>query len=114
MRWHPDHALELLAWSEIAPGSDQANLALDRLVDDRSPYGHWRTTWVNAWALLGMAAYASTDESLDRSVAVTVETPDGPQAFTLNPDNPTASIKLAARAGHSACPPAPTAPRSSA
>lgn len=99
MRWSSDHALELLAWSEIAPGSDQANLALDRLVQDRSPYGGWRTTWVNSWALLGMASYASSDESLESSVAITVDTPDGPKAFTLNPDTPTASLKIPLQKG---------------
>jgi uncharacterized protein YfaS (alpha-2-macroglobulin family) len=94
MRWRSDRALDLLAWSEVDPDSPEAGRALDRLVSDRSPYGGWRTTWCNAWALLGMASYAGHDPALERSVSVTVDTPDGPRVFTLNPANPTASLKL--------------------
>ncbi|RYD60879.1 MAG: hypothetical protein EOP83_18395, partial [Verrucomicrobiaceae bacterium] len=46
-----DEALSLLAWSAVEPASSEADQALEKLIQDRNPYGHWQTTWVNAWSL---------------------------------------------------------------
>ncbi len=95
MPWTSDRAIELLAWSTAAPRSHEAAAALDKLLRDRSPYGHWRTTWVNSWALLGMAEFARHDDSAGRSVAVTIEAPGGAaRTFALNSENPTATMSV--------------------
>ncbi|BCX48364.1 alpha-2-macroglobulin [Haloferula helveola] len=75
MRWQPDHAYKLLVWSVLDPGSEQAVTALDRLLRDRNPYGHWRTTWCNSWSILALAAYAETEKDL------------GPTELVLNDGN---------------------------
>ena len=62
MRWQPDGALRLMAWSAIDPNAPETTAALDKLLNDRNPYGHWRTTWVNAWSLLAMAQYSETED----------------------------------------------------
>jgi uncharacterized protein YfaS (alpha-2-macroglobulin family) len=62
MRWQPDDALELLAWSVLDRKAPQALAALDKLLRDRNPHGHWRTTWVNAWSLLALAAYVEGED----------------------------------------------------
>lgn len=94
MPWRNDRALELLARATIDPAGEETAAALDRLLRDRSPYGHWRTTWANGWALLGMAACAGPLGGGEQSVAITIQTPDGPRAITLNPEQPTASLRL--------------------
>ncbi|MFC7338354.1 alpha-2-macroglobulin [Haloferula chungangensis] len=64
MRWQPDHAYSLLAWSSIDATSDEATTAIDKLLRDRNPYGHWNTTWTNAWSLVALSAYAKAEENL--------------------------------------------------
>jgi len=58
MRWRPDEGLELLVWTAIDAKSDESVDAVVDLLQSRNPYGHWRTTWVNAWSLLALGAYA--------------------------------------------------------
>mgnify|MGYP000589699659 CR=1 FL=1 len=58
MRWRPDEGLQLLVWTAIdAEGKEAADAIVD-LLQSRNPYGHWRTTWVNAWSLMALGAYA--------------------------------------------------------
>ena len=70
MPWRNDRALELLARATLDPAGEETAAALDRLLRDRSPYGHWRTTWANGWALLGMAACAEHLGGGEQSVAI--------------------------------------------
>lgn len=95
MRWSADNALQLLAWSTIDATSPEAGGALDRLIRDRNPYGHWRTTWVNGWSLLAMSAYAENGN------AKTPETWTGDfhpplktGTVTLTKENPTFTTSL--------------------
>ncbi|WP_367870985.1 alpha-2-macroglobulin [Luteolibacter sp. Populi] len=87
MPWEADKALELLAWSAIDADSPQATAALEQLIRDRNPYGHWNTTWVNAWSLLALATYAEKhDES--QTATVTLATADGPKTIVLKSGEP--------------------------
>ncbi|MEM1083037.1 MAG: alpha-2-macroglobulin family protein [Verrucomicrobiota bacterium] len=64
MRWQPNHAYSLLAWASIDPSADETTIAIDKLLRDRNPYGHWNTTWTNAWSLIALSTYAKVEESL--------------------------------------------------
>lgn len=60
--WTPGNtadALQLLAWITIDPKASETHLALDKLLHNRNPYGHWRSTWVNGWSLLAISHYAA-------------------------------------------------------
>jgi len=100
--WMPhqaDHALRLLAWTLIDPEARQTTAALDELLHNRSPYGHWRTTWVNSWAIIAMAEYARamqvadmpstqlvlTGGAADESIALNRETPSAKRVLDLHP-----------------------------
>jgi uncharacterized protein YfaS (alpha-2-macroglobulin family) len=91
MPWRNDEALVLLVRATLDPGSKETMIALDRLLKDRSPYGHWRTTWVNAWAMLAMAECAKAEQAQDTPVTVTLATADGPSPITLGSQAPTAT-----------------------
>jgi uncharacterized protein YfaS (alpha-2-macroglobulin family) len=96
MPWTPDQAYQLIAWTAADPTGTAATNALDRMLNDRSPYGHWRTTWVNGWSLLAMAIHAATQELTDESLAINLETHQGAETINLTSDQPTAarSFKL--------------------
>ena len=110
MPWSPDRALELIAWNLIAPNGPEATATLDRMLNDRNPYGHWRSTWVNGWSLIAMGLYAANEEDTDKSVAVVLETSDGTDTIHLSNETPTAvrtltlgpNLKLKVTADHSA------------
>jgi uncharacterized protein YfaS (alpha-2-macroglobulin family) len=110
MPYSPDKALELIAWLAIDPDSPEATATLDRMLNERNPYGHWRTTWVNGWSLVAMGFYAESEANRSDSVALNLETNDGTEAIHLSPDSPTAirtlalgaNIKLNVTADHSA------------
>ncbi|MCW1884155.1 MG2 domain-containing protein [Luteolibacter flavescens] len=88
-----DHALSLLAWSAVDSESAEATTALDRMIQERNPYGHWQTTWVNGWSLLALATYAENhDESTPATVTLT--SADGPQTITLEPGKPAVSFSF--------------------
>jgi uncharacterized protein YfaS (alpha-2-macroglobulin family) len=100
MRWQPDDAMKLLAWSAIDRESAEAVAALDKMLRDRNPYGHWRTTWVNSWSLLALAAYAGDEELTPtrlviqtggeaENVTVDADRPVDTRSFALHP-----SLKL--------------------
>lgn len=103
MRWRSEPALELIAWASIDPKADETSKAFDRLLNDRNPYGHWRTTWCNGWSLVAMSMLAE-HQNAGGSVAVEIEGNDGRQVVHLSPDKPTAvrsfdlgpNLKLAA------------------
>lgn len=97
MRWQPNDALKLLAWSAIDPTSPEALAAFDKMLKDRNPYGHWRTTWVNAWALLGMAAYAG-DETWEPT-ELAIDTGGDPEVIEVGTEAPVASRRFALHPG---------------
>ena len=90
MMWRNDDALALLARATLDPGSKDTTVMLDRLLKDRSPYGHWRTTWVNAWAMLALAECAKTEKSQGEPITVTLTSAEGPVPVTLGSQEPTA------------------------
>ncbi len=91
MPWNNDRALNLLAWSAIDSSAPETTAALEALVKERNPYGHWRTTWVNAWALLALATYADHEDDAG-SATVTLTGPDGPQTLALKPGEPAITL----------------------
>lgn len=110
MPFYPDKALELIAWTSIDPSGPEALKTLDRMLNERNPYGHWRTTWVNGWSLVAMALYAEHEKNRGESVAMNLETNNGAEAIHLSPDSPTAirsmalgqNLKLNVTADHNA------------
>ncbi|MGB6220424.1 alpha-2-macroglobulin family protein [Haloferula sp.] len=88
MRWQPDHAYRLLAWSSVDPSSDEATTAIDKLLRDRNPYGHWNTTWTNAWSLVALSAYAKAEENLSPTTLVLN---DGTEPLDLTLDSSSAA-----------------------
>jgi alpha-2-macroglobulin len=110
MPYSPDQALQLIAWTAIDPGGPEALKTLDRMLTERNPYGHWRTTWVNGWSLVAMARYAAFDKNRGDTVAINLETNDGVQVIHLSTESPTATrsyqlgpnMKLTVGCDHSA------------
>ena len=87
MAWQNDSALTLLAWSSVDSKSKEATAALEKLIQDRNPYGHWNTTWVNAWSLLALASYAENQDEA-QPATVTLTSADGPKTITLEAGKP--------------------------
>ncbi len=94
MPWSPDRALELIAWEAISPNGPEATATLERMFNDRNPYGHWRTTWVNGWSLIAMALYADHEKNRTETVAMKFDSNGGSEAIQLTPDAPTAMRTL--------------------
>ncbi|MEO5713984.1 MAG: hypothetical protein ABIT37_10905 [Luteolibacter sp.] len=91
MPWTADEACTLIAWIAADPSGNEATKALDRMLHDRNPYGHWRTTWVNGWSLMAMSAYADSQDITDQTTTLYFATADGVETINLNSDHPTAS-----------------------
>ncbi len=91
MPWTPDDAYQLIAWTAAEPAGNSATRFLDRMLNDRTPYGHWRTTWVNGWSLIAMAAYADSQDVSDASLAIQLETADGSETIHITSEQPTAA-----------------------
>ncbi len=91
MPWTADEASSLIAWIVADPSGDEATKALDKMLNDRNPYGHWRTTWVNGWSLIAMSAYADSQDSTDDTTTLNFTTADGAETINLSSDQPTAS-----------------------
>ena len=92
--WSPGNtstAAELIARLAIDPDSKEAHSVLDRLLNDRNPYGHWRSTWVNGWSLLAMSQYASHQKKPTGPVRFTLEVDGMGASINLTKDNPTAA-----------------------
>ena len=110
MPWSAEKALNLIAWLAIEPKGPQPTKALDRMLHERNPYGHWRTTWANGWSLLAMAEFAKTQKPGDQPVNLSFETATGTETIALTREQPTAArsfkltpdLKLALRTDHNA------------
>lgn len=99
MRHNADQALLVFAWSEIAPTQDQVHQAMRKMLTNRNPYGHWRTTWCNAWALQAMASYARNVEK-DRAPATLQLVINGEtKTITLDSNTPTQSLRIPLHGG---------------
>ncbi|MEO5916779.1 MAG: MG2 domain-containing protein [Luteolibacter sp.] len=91
MPWSADEAYNLIAWQLVDPEGTEATKVLDRMLRDRNPYGHWRTTWVNGWSLMALAQYAEKHDVNGESINLAFETSSGKQAILLTEDQPAAS-----------------------
>lgn len=89
MPWKASDAYQVIAWLTISPQGDEAMKALDRMLNDRNPYGHWRTTWANGWSLLAMANFAKVQGTDHGITSVTLETIQGTETITLDKQHPT-------------------------
>ena len=96
--WMPGDAAtatDLIALIAIDPASKEVHATLDKLLNNRNPYGHWNSTWLNGWSLLAISQYAAANEShSNEPVKLTVETNDGPQEIMLSKDHPTQRLSL--------------------
>jgi len=95
--WIPGNssqAAQLLAWLAINPESPEVDATLDRMLNDRNPYGHWRSTWVNGWSLLAISNYAANRNVGTEPVTLVLKTESGEQEIVLTKENPTASVTL--------------------
>jgi uncharacterized protein YfaS (alpha-2-macroglobulin family) len=95
MPWSPDKALELIAWISIDPGGPETTKTLDRMLNERNPYGHWRSTWANGWSLAAIGLYAKHEAKFADSIALNLQTNEGAEAIHLSPQSPTAIRSLA-------------------
>lgn len=98
MAWQNDSAMTLLAWSAVDPDSKEATAALEKLIRDRNPYGHWNTTWVNAWSLLALATYAEHQDEA-QPATVTLTSAEGPKTITLEAGKPAVAFDFPLGAG---------------
>lgn len=92
--WSPGNsstAAELIARLAINPESKEVHTVLDRLLNDRNPYGHWRSTWVNGWSLLAMSQYASHQEISAEPVRFVLNANGKRDEIDLTKDSPTAA-----------------------
>lgn len=95
--WTPGNvssATRLIALLAIEPDSAETHQTLDRILNDRNPYGHWRSTWVNGWSLLAISQYASHQVLDIEKVDLTLDTMDGAETFSLTQKSPTAAKSL--------------------
>ncbi|MEP2776255.1 MAG: MG2 domain-containing protein [Luteolibacter sp.] len=84
----------LIARLAIDPDSKEVHATLDRLLNDRNPYGHWRSTWMNGWSMLAVAQYAS-HQSVEKADAELIVNIDGEsRKISLTPDSPTAALSF--------------------
>lgn len=94
MRYRSDIPVQLLAWSTIAPRDIQAEKIMQELLNQRNPQGHWRTTWVNGWAMHSMAAYARFVESGRPDSSIELQTSTGTKTIKLTKDKPLQFLRL--------------------
>ena len=99
MRHHSDEAMQVLAWSEIAPENDQVHRSMKAMLGNRNPYGHWRTTWANSWAMQAMAAYGRNVEKDRKPATLQLVSNGETQTITLDQENPTKTIRVILRDG---------------
>lgn len=95
MPYQADHALSLLAWSAIDRNAPETHNALDRLLNDRNPFGHWRTTWVNGWSLIAMGEFARASNLTEMpSTQLILAGGAANETLVLNRENPSAMRAL--------------------
>ncbi|MDA7891539.1 MG2 domain-containing protein [Akkermansiaceae bacterium] len=99
MTYRNADAMSLFAWSTIKPNSKGCEDNLSKLLAKRSPRGHWRTTWANAWSLLAMGAYAQAHEISQKDIELLVETSDGTKKIVIPKDKPSRTLKLPLEGG---------------
>lgn len=99
MSYRNGDAMALFAWSTIKPNSKGCEDKLTQLLGKRSPRGHWRTTWANAWSLLAMGAYAQAHETSQEDIELMVETSDGTKKIVIPKDKPSHTMKLPLEGG---------------
>jgi uncharacterized protein YfaS (alpha-2-macroglobulin family) len=95
--WMPGNsssAMDLIALLAIDPASTATHSALDKLLNDRNPYGHWNNTWVNGWSMLAVSQYAAHQATDGKPVSIVLKTPDGSQEIMLTKDAPSAGLSL--------------------
>lgn len=96
MPYSPERAFELIAWTSIDPAGPEAMKSLDRMLNERNPYGHWRSTWANGWSLVAMGAYANENAATQNEViSLNLDTSEGAETIKLTPEAPTAIRTLA-------------------
>jgi uncharacterized protein YfaS (alpha-2-macroglobulin family) len=88
MPYDTDTATKFLAWTVIDPQGKDAAAMLDRLLNERNPYGHWNNTWANGWSLMAITRYAKAGALANRSATLTLDAPGGPQTLKLEPAAP--------------------------
>lgn len=94
MAHRSNDAIKLLAWATISPSSEECEQSLNRLLQSRSKRGHWRTTWCNAWALLGMGAYAEALEKEVKEIKVTLVSSEGKEEIVIPADRASHKVRL--------------------
>ena len=94
MRHRASKALQLLAWSTIAPKDPRTITSLQKLLDSRNKLGHWRTTWVNGWSLNAMATYARNVESELQDITITLNRSGKEETIVLSKEHPSHSLQL--------------------
>lgn len=87
-------AFNLFAQAILNPDSPECEKALTRLLGERGPRGHWRTTWNNAWSLLAMGAYAQAHETTMKDIHLVVETAEGPVEAIIPKEQASHSLTL--------------------
>ena len=65
-----------------------------KMISNRNPYGHWRTTWCNAWALQAMASYARNVEKNREPSTIQLVTQGATKTITLDANKPTQSMRI--------------------
>ncbi|MFC4990778.1 hypothetical protein [Rubritalea tangerina] len=94
MLYRSDIPVQLLAWSTIDPTNAETDKTMLKLLQYRNPMGHWRTTWVNGWAMNAMAAYGRFVEAKRPNSTITLATTQGNQTITLTNKQPSKSLRL--------------------
>ncbi|MGJ8643269.1 MAG: alpha-2-macroglobulin family protein [Luteolibacter sp.] len=84
----------LIAQIAIDPDSKEVHATLDRLLNDRNPYGHWRSTWMNGWSMLAVAQYASHQTPDKADIEFTLNIDGESRKINLNPDSPTTALSF--------------------
>jgi uncharacterized protein YfaS (alpha-2-macroglobulin family) len=92
-------AQKLLAWALVDPAAPETTAALDRLLKERNPYGHWGSTWVNGWTLLALAECARAERDLAGPARVIVQGPEGSEEIVVSREQPAAARRFPLAAG---------------
>ncbi|MFD2257177.1 alpha-2-macroglobulin [Luteolibacter algae] len=95
--WGPDFAADaakLIALLAIDPSSEAGDKALDKLLNDRNPYGHWRNTWMNGWSLYAVSQYAAARQHDAKEIQLSLRTADGERTIQLSRENPAQTVSI--------------------
>jgi len=94
MRYHSDDAMQLLAWSEIAPENNHVHKSMKSMLGNKNPYGHWRTTWANSWAMQAMASYGRNVEKDRAPATVQIVTNGETKTINIDQDSSTQTLRI--------------------